>query len=85
MTRLVTASSLLRAKRCPTSYALPQLRETSEAAEHGNENHAAIEAQLRGEPDGWIPELRACLDGEGPVHIEAAFVLDELLPAVVPN
>jgi hypothetical protein len=75
MTRLVTASSLLRAKRCPTSYALPQLRETSEAAEQGNENHAAIEAQLRGH-EKFSPELEACIGGEGISHVEAAFVLD---------
>lgn len=82
MTRLVTASSLLRAKRCPASYALPQLRETSEAAEQGNENHAAIEAQLRGGVDERSPELRACLVGEGVSHIEAAFVLDVVTGAV---
>lgn len=79
--RLVSASALTRAKRCPTSYALPTISETSEAAEQGSENHARIEKQLREyrrtlDASKLEPELAAVLDGAQVHAIEMALVLD---------
>lgn len=87
MSRVVSASALLRAKRCPTSFALPQVRETGEAAERGTENHAAVEVQLRearrtGKRDAMQPELADCIDGETIHSIELALVLDTRTGAV---
>jgi hypothetical protein len=79
--RLVSASALTRAKRCPSSYALPQISETSDAAEQGNENHARVEAELAAyrrtmDPSSLSPELHAVLDGAQVQSIELAVVLD---------
>ena len=43
---LFSASSAQRVENCPVSTVLPSLKESSEASEKGNDNHARIEASL---------------------------------------
>lgn len=80
---LFSASSAFRVENCPVSTVLPSLKESSEASEKGNDNHARIEASLvhRQATGKWLddtpPELMALVPDDATIlGIELALAWD---------
>lgn len=80
---LFSASSAQRVENCPVSTVLPSLKESSEASEKGNDNHARIEASLvhRQATGKWLddtpPELVALVPDDATIlGIELALAWD---------